>query len=310
MEFGRRWTCTEIHESSLCPPFLRSAVVETLEVGWTSVPTPSLALSHAVRHAVVTACREGGAELVLDMASGAGGPLPAALGSLPPPKHPHQEKEKEKEKEKEGVHLILTDYFPQLELWQAKFSMIPNVSFCSDSVDATALDVERVVTHAHIESSHRKPILRTICGAMHHFNPKEMKSIMRDAIHNGDSVLFLEALERTPFSLFFMPLVAMLLAYLVPLLLLPQVVTSRDPSVWKSWVLRCLFTLIPVIPVVLWIDAVLSTLRLYTHVEWEELVQDVDEDRKYRWKYEKRSGPLGLGVLVSYHGVPKERNAK
>jgi hypothetical protein len=176
----------------------------------------------------------------------------------------------------EGVAdaLVLTDLYPRPE------SVVgPGVRYETSSVDATALP-------------EGLSGIRVICNAFHHFPPAEAKAILHDAWSRGRTVVVLEALAREPLAMVAVTGVGAMAAAGSPFFApfrLSRVVLS---------------TLIPVIPLLLLWEGVVSCLRCYTS---HELMAMTASMPGYRWQ----SGTLPswfFGARVRwFRGVPLER---
>lgn len=293
MFIGRRWHYFEIHDQPWCPSVIRSLLVETLHVGWTMLPLPSLALVHLVRDRVLRLLQQDGLDCVVDMCSGGGGPLPTALMDRPSatPLNSHA-----------SVRLLLTDYFPQPGIWSGICKRHSNVTYCSAPVDATKL------LHEHpevVEFQRHGRCLRTICGAAHHFKPDELALILKSAVTAGDSIMLIEAIERTPQTMLVFFTTSWAIALAAPLYLLWSSVAGRSRD-HVSLMARCFFTyLVPVVPLIMLHDSMVSALRTYSPDEFLEITRSIDPLGTYHWRVERTVGPTGLGAVLFYTGSPK-----
>ena len=113
--------------------------------------------------------------------------------------------------------------------------------------------------------------IRTMFTAFHHFRPQEAQAILRDARDSGKSICIFEATRRAP-----LPLILMLLTPLLALLLTPRV----RPMRWSQIV----FTyLIPILPLLIAFDGIVSTLRTYTVQELREITAGL-AGPDYEWE--------------------------
>lgn len=136
------------------------------------------------------------------------------------------------------VSVILTDKFPDPD-------SVPKdvpITYWPEPVDASRVPAELTG-------------MRTLFNGFHHFPPDLAEGILRDAICSGQAIAVYEALQRT-----WMGLCVPLCSPIAVLLLSPFVAPFR----WS----RLFFTyVIPIAPVLITWDAVVSALRCYTPEE-------------------------------------------
>lgn len=130
------------------------------------------------------------------------------------------------------------------------------------------------------------PGLRTVFNAFHHFRPDQARAILQAAASAGRPIAVVEFIERAPFTL-----LGVLFSPLVMLMVAPFV----RPFRWST----LLFTyLLPVIPLMVGWDALVSWLRVYSVRELEELAASVDSPG-YRWEAGRwRVGPVRVTYLM------------
>jgi hypothetical protein len=155
------------------------------------------------------------------------------------------------------------------------------MTFRSEPVDATRVPADA-------------PGLRTLFNAFHHLAPDAARSVLADAVATRQPIAIVELTGRHPALLLGIILLApLLVALFVPFL---------RPFRW-AWL--PLTYLVPVLPLfVLW-DGVVSCLRVYSRPELEELIQSADPAGLHRWEIGRI--PMGPpGVHGSYlTGVPR-----
>ena len=132
------------------------------------------------------------------------------------------------------------------------------------------------------------PGLRTVFNAFHHFHPAEARAILQAAAAAGRPIAVVEFIERAPFTLlgvFFSPLMMLMVApFLRPL----------------RWTTLVFTYLLPVIPLMVWWDALVSWLRVYSVRELEELAASVDAPG-YQWEAGRwRVGPVRVTYLMGH----------
>ncbi len=226
------------------------------------------------RHAVpvlAEALRLSGATGVLDLCSGGAGPIlalkPALDRALGAP-----------------LRVTLTDKYPNRAAFAAAAARFPGeVEAVPDAVDATAVP-------------EALDGFRTLLGSFHHFSPAAARAILEDAVRARRGVAVLEYTERRP------------LLWALPLLVTPALIWLATPLIRPfSW-RRLLWTyLLPVVPLYLPVDGLVSVLRSYTPAELADLARGLD-DPGYRWQV-GQVGAVGASRATYLIGVPGEGGA-
>jgi len=204
-------------------------------------------------------------ETIVDLASGGGGGLIWLNNEL--------------KKNVPNLKIILTDYYPNFQAFEYTKKQSANFEYCNNSVDA------RNVPHELIG-------LRTQFLSLHHFKPKDAVKILQNAIDSNSSIAIFEGQERSFFSI-----LAMLLS--------PISVLLTTPFIRPFKIGRIVFTyLLPIVPLfVLW-DGVVSSLRTYSVEEMRKLTKTLKNSENYNWKIDKiKSGP---GAILYLIGVPTD----
>jgi hypothetical protein len=204
---------------------------------------------------------ECGSERVLDLCSGAGGPWPSLMR--------HFELHSVKPPE-----VLLTDKYPSTTKLRDLNSPIANrMHFFRHSVDAT-----RIPGYLYG--------FRTLFSSFHHLNPEDARSLLQDSVSRRQAIGIFEAPAGhtlTLLSLLFIPTSAWLF------------VPFRRPFRWS----RLLWTyLIPIAPLVLLFDGLISCLRAYSPEELKEMTRGLGGNR-YRWEIGEEAGGL-LPVRITY----------
>lgn len=132
---------------------------------------------------------------------------------------------------------------------------------------------------------------RTLFASFHHFRPEQARAILADAVTKQQGIAVFEATART------VPAVlGMLFIPIAVLLVTPQVRPVR-PS-------RLLWTyLIPVLPLAIFFDGLVSCLRTYTPSELEKLTEGLES---YTWEIGTAPvarSPIPITYLI---GLPKK----
>lgn len=202
---------------------------------------------------------------IIDIASGGGG------GWLSLSKHLFAENN--------DLKIILTDYFPNISAFQQTIkSGGGNFEFIDESVDA-----------CNVPKNLKG--LRTQFLSFHHFPPEKAKLILQNAVENHSPIAIFEAQERSLICF-----IAMLIA---PLNVLFLTIFIRPFSV-----ARIIFTyLIPIVPLIVLWDGIVSALRTYSIDEMKDLVEQAKNSDNFEWEI-NRVENRGLPILYLL-GYPK-----
>jgi len=176
------------------------------------------------------------------------------------------------------LKIILTDYYPNIPAFEYTQEQANNFEFLTKSVDARNVPKELKG-------------FRTMFLSLHHFKPKNARQILQNAIDSNSSIGIFEAQERS-----FPSLLAMFLS--------PITVLLTTPFIRPFKLGRILFTyLIPIVPIFVWWDGIVSSLRTYSVKEMKELVVQLENKDSFNWEINKiRSGP---GIVLYLVGTPK-----
>jgi hypothetical protein len=251
----------EFNDSAWAPVALRETVIEAL--------SRTLAWGHILEGLVAPFrgfLEETGAEEVLDLCSGAGGPAAilavelARAGARPP-------------------RFVMTDLQPHPEAWAAMKLAHPGViDFVPESVDAT-----------RIPPGIGRGRARVIINALHHFTPDLAGAILRGACGDSPGVFVAEGFERRPLSF------GAFAAAGLPALLANPILSPRRnlQKALLTWVTPA------ALAASIW-DGLVSTLRVYTEGELREMVAPLGD--AFAWRYGTYAfAPFGRGYY--FHGV-------
>lgn len=223
-----------------------------------------------IRPVIGSALERSGEKRILDLCSGGGGPAVEIARALRRTGHP--------------VQLTLTDFFPS----QAARAYLeteggPGVVYDPRRIDATAVPKDQ-------------PGLRTFFNAFHHFRPAAARRILADAVAAGQPVAVVEVLSRSPVAL-----LSILFAPVAVLLAVPFLRPFRP-----AWLV---FTyLVPVIPLfVLW-DGLVSVLRIYDEGELRDLAAQADPGGRFAWTVEPIPMPPAPVPGIALVGIPRQRD--
>jgi hypothetical protein len=254
----------EFHDQKWFPKNLRDGVTDALQfilsLGGIYRPIVPL-LSEAVEAT--------GAERIVDLCSGGGGPWLWLYRLL-------------RVENERSVEVCLTDKYPNIAAFEnARQKTGGQITFYPGFVDAASLPRELSG-------------FRTVFTSFHHFTPEEAVAILQNAADDGQGIGVFEAAKRDPLRI--------LLTVLMPLagfLTAPFARPFRISRLFWTYV-------IPVIPFVLFFDGVISCLRAYSQKELSLLAAQVKAEN-YVWQIGERSG--GLAPITFLVGFPPPANA-
>ena len=214
-----------------------------------------------------SALRSSRSESIVDMCSGGGGPWLELSQRLQRDAHA-------------PLHILLTDKYPNLGAFQfAAAASGDLIGFCPDSVDATCVPPELKG-------------FRTIFTSFHHFRPEEGGAILQNAVDAGQGIAIFEVTRRAPATIGLMFLWA-----LTPFALTPWI----RPFRWS----RLLWTyVLPIIPMVLLFDGVVSCLRTYRPQELREMIAKLTAT-DYQWELGEHSGGQRSAPITYLIGLPR-----
>lgn len=170
------------------------------------------------------------------------------------------------------LKVVLTDYYPNIPAFLNTLAQTRNFAYISNSVDAR--DVP-----PHLKG------VRTQFLSLHHFRPKDVRQILQNAVDSGNSFAAFEAQDRSVLSLLKMLFVPLGVLWFTP---------SIKPFDWERLALTYL---IPIIPLFVFWDGVVSVLRTYSPKELRKIVDSLENGDTYTWEIGKRKSSLGY---VSY----------
>jgi hypothetical protein len=216
------------------------------------------------------ALQRSGENRILDLCSGGGGPAVGVAKALGADGHP--------------VQVTLSDFFPS-ESARAGVEALgdPAIAYDPAPVDATAVPAER-------------PGLRTFFNAFHHFRPDAARRILASAVGAGRPIAVVEVLSRSPIALLSMLFVPIVVLFAVPFL------RPFRPA-WLPFTY-----LVPIIPLFILWDGLVSILRIYDEDELLALARAADPGDRFEWRVEQipmQPAPVPGIALV---GVPRQRS--
>jgi len=182
-----------------------------------------------------------------------------------------------------AVTVCLTDKYPNVSAFDsAEEKARGQITFQNQSVDAADMPAELLG-------------FRTLFTSFHHFAPDEAVAILQNAVDCGQGIGIFEAPSRRIVTI--LAMVLMLLGGF-----------ATAPLIRPFSISRLLWTyVIPVIPLVLLFDGLVSCLRAYSQKELAELVGQV-KSGEYVWQIGEQPG--GLAPITFLIGIPGVRGIK
>jgi hypothetical protein len=244
----------EFGDQPWLPKVLREGEVVYLATAYKLAP-----LARAWVDRMIAALDLRGSVHILDLCSGAGGPVEQVLHELR--KHGAQ------------VSITLSDLYPSVST-----TPDPSITWHAGPIDARCVPPQLTG-------------VRTMFTAFHHFDPRDARAILENAFRRRLPICIFEGGSGT-----FGGVASMLL---VPLNVLAVMPFAR-PFRWKY----LLFTyLIPVLPLMVCWDGLVSMLRIYSPEQMRELVRNF-EAPDYAWEIGRLRVPLLPGGLPYLIGRP------
>lgn len=202
---------------------------------------------------------------VIDLCSGSGGPWLQLYRRL-------------NRDAAQPLEIVLTDLYPNLSAMRdAEKRSQGQIRFIATPVDTTQLSSE-------LDG------FRTLFTAFHHFRPEIARSILQDAVNQKQGIAIFEQTSRS--------VVALLVMLAVPwlaLLIVPFIRPFRLSRLFWTYI-------IPAIPMLLYIDGIISCLRTYSKVEMQCLIAQL-HGPAYVWEIGHLPSPLspiGVHYTIGY----------
>ncbi len=202
---------------------------------------------------------------VVDLCSGAGGPWLSLLPELG---------------DASPARVVLTDKYPNAEgTFRVEEASSGRIRGERRSIDARAVPQDLGG-------------FRTMFTSFHHFRPDAARAILADAVKSRVGIGVFEFTGRSPLRLAAVALTPFAVLYAVPFL---------RPLRWRTIV----FTyLLPIIPVGVLFDGIVSCLRTYSPAELDELVEPL-RGNGYTWDVGEASGGLWRPPITYLIGCPR-----
>lgn len=206
---------------------------------------------------------------ILDMAAGSGGPWVGLSKQLKASGAPLKS-------------VMLSDHYPNPDAAERLRDRVAlELSYKPESVDARDVPAE-------------VPGFRTMFAAFHHFDREDAKKILQDAVNERRGIGIFEITERGLLAMLFIGLTSIIWALVAV------------PFVRPFKALYVPFTyLLPILPLVLLFDGIVSCLRTYSVAEMERMVNELDAP-DYEWHIGRRQqGPLPVLYMI---GTPRTQD--
>ena len=180
-----------------------------------------------------------------------------------------------------AYRIWLTDKFPNRVAFEnAKAASANSVDFYGMSVDAMKIPLELAG-------------FRTMFSSFHHFPPAHARSILQNTVTARQGIGVFEITSPTASAISMM-----FLWFLTPLIFTPSMRPFRWSRLFYTYVL-------PLIPLVLLFDGLVSCLRTYRTLELRALVEELGAT-EYLWEIGEQSGTFG-GLPITYLiGYPRK----
>lgn len=182
----------------------------------------------------------------------------------------------------QAFHILLTDKYPNLRASpNVKTTSGNHIAFYPDPVDA--MDVPRELNG-----------FRTMFSSFHHFSPEDARAILQNTVDASQSIGIFEITRRAPLTIGLMFPWALMLFVFTPWI---------RPFRWS----RLLWTyVVPIVPLVLLFDGVVSCLRTHRPQELREIVGKLTAT-EYRWEVGEHSRAAAQVRITYLIGYPPAR---
>ena len=205
-----------------------------------------LGAAEHLRPLIEDALARSGEKEIVDLCSGGGGPVMAIAEALA--------------RAGDGVPVTMTDLFPD-----------PGGIECAEAHSIHGLRYDPAPTDA-LSIPGDRPGLRTIFNAFHHLTPSTAESLLASAVSGNRAIAVVEFLQRRPLALLGMIFTPIVTLFAVPFL---------RPFRWQ-WI--PLTYLVPLVPLLILWDGVVSIFRIYDEEELLAMAANADPGGVFEWK--------------------------
>lgn len=268
----RRVHFFEFHDQPWFPSSLRDYVTDALQFGFNLLKSYA-PIAPLLQSTIDFTCSIS----IVDMCSGGGGPWLDLCRKL--------------QGRKAGGYLSslqirLTDKYPNLKAFQnVRLASENQITFYPGSVDAAKVPRELKG-------------LRTMFTSFHHFSPDDARAILQDAVDAGEGVAIFEITRRAGST------IALTCAFVFLLFVgTPWVRPFRWSRLFWTY-------LVPILPLVLLFDGVVSCLRTYGPRELREMVEKLSAN-EYQWEIgEHGTGKVPITFLIGSPVIPSRESVR
>jgi hypothetical protein len=180
------------------------------------------------------------------------------------------------------ISITLTDKFPNINAFDfLKNKTNEGINYIDGSTDATNVPKDLKG-------------FRTMFSAVHHFQPEQIRSILKNAIANRAAVGFFDGGEKSIFAI------------LGLIIMHPIAFLIFTPFFKPFKISRLFFTyVLPLIPIYTVWDGVVSILRMYKPEELRQIAESLEAEN-YNWTSGKTKNRFGIRATYLI-GYPKEK---
>lgn len=254
----------ECNDSPHCPQFIRESILEVLG---NSIRDAGVYEKLAPRF--IDFCTKHHIKNILEIGAGSGESTAVFVDAV----FRHQQK---------PPHIYISDLLPMHEVMKATAARYPDV--------LTPLEDSLDIRNAAVAPVHD---MRMVLSAFHHFDPDVVRSFFKDAREQQLAIFIAEPFTNSLRAFF-------------PLFLHGFTSLARNGvQSSKMRFVKFFFTfLLPLIPMCLLWDGLVSMIRMYDKKGFMEIVETLPESESgYQWHYEEVKVPLG-GTASLFTGYP------
>ncbi len=213
-----------------------------------------------------TTLRENNTSTIIDLGSGGGGGLFWLSHEL--------------KKVQPDLQIILTDLYPNITAFEHVKKKSAIFDYCAYPVDAKNVP-------ENLKG------LRTQFLSFHHFKPDGARMILQNAVNAQQPIAVFEIQDRS-------------IPSIIAMVLSPVSVLFTTPFIRPFSIGRLIFTyLIPIVPLVVLWDGIVSCLRTYPTEEMKDLVSSIHNKDSYTWNFDKKKSKTGFVIYMT--GVPNRK---
>lgn len=204
-----------------------------------------------------------GSSRIIDLCSGGGGPMLETTDML-------------REDGIPDLQLTMTDLYPNQKAAEA----------INDDRSNNAEYLTTPVNAANVDGKMKG--MRTMICSLHHMKPEIAKDILKDAMEDGQPICIYEISDNS------IPHWIAWISFPINLIMVLLITLAVRPMTWQQVV----FTyFIPLLPIFIAWDGMVSNMRTYTVKDLEDLTHGLSKGG-YSWKYEAIAGKGGKKVYL------------